>query len=122
MNAIQPGLGVAVRDISQSTNKGKHTTVVREIFPLVGGGFVADLPGIRRLSLWDTEPEELDGYFPELRALVSQCQFNDCTHRSEPGCAVVAAVKKGEVSSERYVSYLHLRYGGDEGSDQNFTI
>jgi len=116
LNAIQPGLGVAVRDISLATNKGKHTTVVREIFPLEEGGFVADLPGIRRLSLWDTEPEELDGYFPELRDLVSQCQFNDCTHRSEPGCAVVAAVQKGTVSSERYVSYLHLRYGGEDTS------
>jgi len=114
LNAIQPGLGVAVRDISEKTNKGKHTTVVREIFPLEDGGFVADLPGIRRLSLWDTEPEELDGYFPELRSLVSQCQFNDCTHRNEPGCAVVEAVKTGDVSEERYESYLRLRYGGDD--------
>lgn len=114
LNAIQPGLGVAVRDISEKTNKGRHTTVVREIFPLDEGGFVADLPGIRRLSLWDTEPEELDGYFPELRTLVPHCQFNDCTHRNEPGCAVIEAVKTGGVSPERYESYLRLRYGGEE--------
>lgn len=113
LNALQPGLGQAVKDIGEHTNKGKHTTVVREIFPLVGGGFVADLPGIRRLSLWDTEPEELDGYFPELRDLVSDCQFNDCTHRDEPGCAVVKAVNSGKVDPARYESYLRLRYGGD---------
>lgn len=113
LNAIQPGLGVAVNEISEATNKGKHTTVVRELFPLVEGGYVADLPGIRRLALWDTEPEELDGYFPELRDLVSECQFNDCTHRNEPGCAVVEAVESGRVSQERYVSYLKLRYGDE---------
>ena len=113
LNTIQPGLGIAVREVGAHTNKGKHTTVVREMFPLDGGGFVADLPGLRRLSLWDTQPEELDGYFPELRDLVSQCQFNDCTHRSEPGCAVQQAVKDGSVSPERYESYLRLRYGGE---------
>jgi len=114
LNAIQPGLGLAIRDISAQTNKGRHTTVVREMFPLVGGGFVADLPGLRRLSLWDTEPEELDGYFPELRDLVMECQFNDCTHRQEPGCAVIQAVKDGKVNPERYESYLKLRYGNPE--------
>jgi ribosome biogenesis GTPase len=114
LNAIQPGLGLAIRDISAQTNKGRHTTVVREMFPLVDGGFVADLPGLRRLSLWDTEPEELDGYFPELRDLVMECQFNDCTHRSEPGCAVIQAVKDGGVDPERYESYLRLRYGNEE--------
>lgn len=113
LNAIQPGLGVAVNEISEATNKGRHTTVVRELFPLDEGGFVADLPGIRRLALWDTEPEELDGYFPELRDLVSDCQFNDCTHRNEPGCAVVEAVDAGKVSRERYISYLKLRYGDE---------
>ncbi len=114
LNAIQPGLGLAIRDISAQTNKGRHTTVVREMFPLADGGFVADLPGLRRLSLWDTEPEELDGYFPELRDLVMECQFNDCTHRQEPGCAVIRAVKDGSVSPERYESYLRLRYGNEE--------
>ena len=111
LNAIQPGLGLAIREISAQTNKGRHTTVVREMFPLQDGGFVADLPGLRRLALWDTQPEELDGYFPELRDLVMECQFNDCTHRSEPGCAVIQAVREGSVSPERYKSYLRLRYG-----------
>jgi ribosome biogenesis GTPase len=111
LNAIQPGLGLAVREISAWNDRGRHTTVVREMFPVEGGGFVADLPGLRKLSLWDTQPEELDGYFPELRGLVSECQFNDCTHFEEPGCAVIRAVENGRVSAERYESYLRMRMG-----------
>ena len=111
LNQIQPQLGLAVRSVSEATTKGRHTTVVREMFPLRDGGFVADLPGLKSLALWDTQPEELDGYFPELRDLVAQCQFNDCTHRTEPGCAVRRAMQAGLVSSARYESYLRLRYG-----------
>jgi len=111
LNAIQPRLGLAVREISQARERGRHTTAVREMFPLEEGGFVVDLPGLRTLALWDTEPEELDGYFPELRHLVAECQFNDCTHLSEPGCAVRQAVEEGRVSQERYESYLRLRFG-----------
>jgi ribosome biogenesis GTPase len=114
LNAIQPKLGLAVRSVSDMTSKGRHTTVVREMFPLVDGGFVADLPGLKSLALWDTEPEELDGYFPELRELVAECQFNDCTHRTEPGCAVRKAVEEDRVSRERYESYIRMRYGDDE--------
>jgi ribosome biogenesis GTPase / thiamine phosphate phosphatase len=114
LNAIQPNLGLAVRSVSDSTTKGKHTTVVRELFPLQEGGFVADLPGLKSLALWDTEPEEIDGYFPELRGLVMECQFNNCTHRAEPGCAVRRAVTEGQVSEERYQSYLRMRYSKDE--------
>jgi ribosome biogenesis GTPase / thiamine phosphate phosphatase len=66
------------------------------------------------LALWDIEPEELDGYFPELRDLVSKCQFNDCTHLHEPGCAVQAAVEKGEIHPERYNSYVKMRLGDEE--------
>lgn len=111
LNAIQPELGLAVREISQTNAKGRHTTVVRTLFPLDGGGFVADMPGIRSLALWDTQPEELDGYFPELRPLVRHCQYRDCTHRDEPDCAVRLAVEEGRVSPQRYESYLRLRYG-----------
>ena len=111
LNAIQPGLGLAVREISEAFQKGRHTTTVRQLFPLEKGGFVADTPGMRSLALWDTKPEELDGYFPELAPLVSQCQFNDCNHKSEPGCAVRAAVKSGKVHPQRYDSYLRLRAG-----------
>ncbi len=111
LNKLQPGLGLAVREISKFNERGRHTTAVREMFPLDFGGYVADLPGLRRLSLWDTQPEELDGYFPELRGLVSQCQFNDCTHMDDPGCAVVKAVEEGTVSPERYESYVRMRLG-----------
>jgi ribosome small subunit-dependent GTPase A len=73
--------------------------VVRQLFPLAGGGYVADTPGWKSLALWDTEPEEIDGYFPELRERVMYCQFSDCTHIHEPGCAVLEAVEKGDVDS-----------------------
>jgi ribosome biogenesis GTPase len=111
LNAVQPGLGLAVREISTAFRKGRHTTSVRQLFPLEGGGYVADTPGMRSLALWDTEPEELDGYYPELAALVGQCQFSNCSHKTEPGCAVRAAVQAGKVRPERYDSYLRLRAG-----------
>lgn len=112
LNAIQPNLGLAVRSVSEATEKGMHTTQVRELFPLETGGYVADMPGIRTIALWDIEGEELDAYFPEMRNLVSKCQFSDCTHSHEPGCAVVAAVFNGEIDEGRYQSYLRLRFGG----------
>jgi ribosome biogenesis GTPase / thiamine phosphate phosphatase len=113
LNAMQPGLGLAVNEISKAMNKGKHTTVTRQLFPLEGGGYVADTPGWKSLALWDTEPEELDGYFPELRELVRYCQFSDCTHTHEPGCAVRRALEAGTIHPERYESYVRLRAGQD---------
>jgi len=109
LNALQPGLGLAVNEISTAMNKGKHTTVARQLFPLEGGGYVADTPGWKSLALWDTEPEEMDAYFPELAPLVAQCQFSDCSHTHEPGCAVLAALEAGRIHRERYESYLRLR-------------
>jgi len=111
LNAMQPGLGLEVDEVSRAMKKGKHTTVVRQMFPLASGGYVADTPGWKSLALWDTEPEEIDGYFPELRERVAYCQFSDCTHIHEPGCAVLTAVKTGEVHPDRYDSYLRLRAG-----------
>lgn len=113
LNAMQPGLGLAVNEVSRAMNKGKHTTVTRQLFPLEGGGYVADTPGWKSLALWDTEPEEIDGYFPELRELVQYCQFSDCTHTHEPGCAVRSALEAGKIHPERYESYLRLRAGQD---------
>jgi ribosome biogenesis GTPase len=112
LNLLQPGLDLAIDDTS-AVNKGKHTTVARELFALDGGGYVADTPGWKSLALWDTQPEELDAYFPELAPLVAQCQFSDCTHVHEPGCAVRTAMDKGKVHPERYQSYLRLRAGRD---------
>ncbi|OGO48502.1 MAG: ribosome small subunit-dependent GTPase A [Chloroflexi bacterium RBG_16_64_43] len=111
LNAVQPGLGLSVRRVSRATSKGRHTTVVPEILPLAQGGFVADTPGIRAMGLWDIEPEELDAYFPEIRPLVDQCQFNDCSHLSEPGCAVRRAAESGGIDPRRYDSYTRLRRG-----------
>ena len=110
LNAVQPGLGLAVREVSRATRKGRHTTVVRQLFPLEGGGYVADTPGLKALALWDIEPEELDGYFPEMRERVAFCQFSDCTHDHEPGCAIRAAVEAGEIHPARYESYRRMRW------------
>ncbi len=111
LNAVQPGLGLAARAVSALTTKGRHTTVVPELLPLEGGGYVADTPGLRAMALWDVAPEELDGLFPELRPLVAECEFSDCTHLHEPGCAVRRAVEEGRVHPARYESYRRLRMG-----------
>ena len=120
LNAVQPGLGLSVRQVSQATQKGRHTTVVRAMFPLAlsstadAGGYVADTPGLKALAFWDIAPEELDGYFPELRSLVHRCQFSDCTHVHEPGCAVLHALQAGSIHPQRYQSYLRMRFGEAE--------
>lgn len=111
LNAIQPGLGIAVGEVSEFNEKGKHTTNFRQLHALTAGGWVADAPGWKSLALWDTYPEEIDAYFPELAPLVSACQFSDCSHTHEPGCAVLKAVKNGAVRMERYDSYLRLKAG-----------
>jgi len=110
LNAIQPGLGLTIQKVSRATGKGKHTTVASEMFPLEGGGYVADTPGLKALALFDIEPEELDGYFPEISQIVAQCQFSDCTHLHEPGCAVIAAVESDQIHAQRYESYLRMRF------------
>lgn len=113
LNALEPGLGLKARAVSAATTKGRHTTVHVELLPLADGGYVADTPGIRSLGLWDVEPDELDGYFVEISPHVAECDFSDCTHTHEPGCAVRAAVQRGEISPSRYESYVRLR-DGDE--------
>lgn len=109
LNVVQPGLGLKVNQVSQATGKGLHTTRYAELIPLDGGGYVADTPGIRGLALFDVEPSELDAYFREIAPFVPACQFSDCSHEHEPGCAVKAAVARGDVSEARYDSYLRLR-------------
>jgi ribosome biogenesis GTPase len=114
LNAIQPDLGLQVRQVSQTTSKGRHTTVVRELFPLEEGGYVADTPGLKALALFDIEPEELDAYFPEIKSRVAQCAFSDCTHVHEPECAVREAVMSGEIHPDRYQSYVRIRFNEKE--------
>jgi len=114
LNALLPGLDLAAQSVSRSTRKGRHTTVVRELYPLAEGGYVADTPGLKALALWDIQPEELDAYFPELKRHVAACQFSDCTHVHEPGCAVLKALEAGEIHPLRYRSYRRIRLGEEE--------
>lgn len=114
LNAMQPGLGLAVKSVSEATAKGRHTTVASQLFELEGGGHVADTPGIRQIGLFNIEPAELDGYFPEFRPYLGECRFSDCRHFKEPGCAVRAAAERGEISPERLESYRRLREEAEE--------
>lgn len=114
LNVIQPELGLRVREVSETTKKGRHTTVYRQMFPLDWDGYVADTPGLKAFGLWDIHPEEVDGYFPEISALVADCRFSNCKHMQEPGCAVKEAVQDGRVHPARYESYLRMRWGEEE--------
>lgn len=114
LNAVQPGLGLAVSEVSAETQKGRHTTTTARLIPLEGGGHVVDTPGIRQFQLWDVIPEEVAGYYRDLRPLVSHCAFPDCTHRHEANCAVKDAVADGWLDARRYESYLHLFAGERE--------
>jgi ribosome biogenesis GTPase len=111
LNTLFPGSNLRVGDISESVNKGRHTTVGAVMLPLPGpdGGYVIDTPGLREVGLWDLPAERLDDCFPELRGLRDRCRFADCRHVTEPECGVRDAVASGEVSAERYDSYLKLR-------------
>jgi ribosome biogenesis GTPase len=111
LNAMFPGLDLRVGEISESVNKGRHTTVGGYLHPLPGdeGGYVADTPGLREIGMWALAPESLDACFPELRPYLPHCRFADCHHAVEPDCAVRAAVEAGEVSAARYESYVKLR-------------
>ena len=111
LNALFPGLSLRVGEISESVNKGRHTTVGATMIPLPdeSGGFVVDTPGLREVGMWALSTEHLDQYFPELRPFIPSCRFADCTHTAEPECAVKEAVALGAISAERYASYLKLR-------------
>jgi len=113
INAIEPGLNLKTGSISDIHLKGKHTTTFAQMHPLSFGGYIVDTPGIKEFGLIDFEKGELAMYFPEMLNLVTECQFYNCTHDHEPGCAVVAAVKRGEVSAERYRNYLNMLSGRD---------
>lgn len=111
LNAIQPGLGVRVKEISRGhQGKGRHTTSHLEMFQLDFGGRLVDTPGIREFGLWQIAPEELAFLFREMAACIGQCKFGlSCQHDREPGCAVRKAVMAGEISPHRYRSYMHLK-------------
>jgi len=109
MNALYPGLDLRVGEISESVNKGRHTTVGAWLHPLPDGGFVADTPGLREIGMWGLDPANLDACFPEFRSLTPLCRFADCTHLVEPECAIREAVASGTVSASRHESYAKLR-------------
>ncbi len=108
LNAVDPDLSLRVHAVSNDTQKGRHTTTTAELLPLRGGGYVVDTPGIRQFRLWDVIPEEVPGFYPDLRPYVSLCRFPDCTHTHEDDCAVKNAVADGRLDERRYDSYCHL--------------
>ena len=108
INIILPDLALKTQDVSGWSGKGLHTTTFAEMFDLPDGGKIIDTPGIREFGLVDIEKQELSHYFPEMRALIQDCQFNNCMHMNEPGCAVKAAVEDGSIDIDRYVSYLTI--------------
>ena len=108
LNALYPGLGLRVGEISASVNKGRHTTVGGFLHPLPDGGFVVDTPGLREIGLWGVPSNGLDECFPEIRSRKAECRFADCSHLAEPDCAVRDAISSGEISRERFSSYEKL--------------
>jgi ribosome biogenesis GTPase len=114
LNAIQPGLGLRVREVSEVNRKGRHTTTTAELIRLDFGGWVVDTPGIRQFQLWDVIPEEVEGFFPEFRPFVPLCAYPDCTHTHEDRCAVKRAVQRRQIAASRYTSYLGL-FAGELG-------
>ncbi len=108
INVIFPDLALKTQDVSGWSGKGLHTTTFAEMFDLPGGGKIIDTPGLREFGLVDIEKQELSHYFPEMRVLIQDCQFNNCLHLNEPGCAVKAAVEEGSIDIDRYVSYLTI--------------
>lgn len=110
LNAVQPGLGLAVAEVSKDNQKGRHTTTTSTLIPLQGegAGSVFDTPGIRQFQLWDISAEEVAGLMPDLRPHVGACRYANCLHLTEDGCAVKDAVADGRVDARRYDSYCHL--------------
>ncbi len=106
LNAIQPELGLRVREVSDVNQKGKHTTTHAELIRLNFGGWVVDTPGVRQFELWNLAPEEVEGYFPEFRPFVPLCGYPDCTHTHEDRCAIKRAVHRRQITAARYTSYL----------------
>lgn len=111
LNAIEPDLALRVREVSEENQKGRHTTTVAKLLPLTGGGFIVDTPGIRQFQLWDVIPEEVAGFYRDLRSFVSLCRFPNCTHTHEADCAVKDAVADGRLDARRYESYCYLIAG-----------
>jgi ribosome biogenesis GTPase len=119
LNAVETSLGLRVNAVSHATLHGKHTTTIAQLFKLENGGWVVDTPGIRQFELWDVIPEELEGYFIEMRPYVPYCHFPSCSHTHEHGCAVKDGVERGEIDAGRYQRYLNLFAGEREAAEEH---
>jgi ribosome biogenesis GTPase len=108
INAVFPKFNLRTQEVSGWSGKGLHTTTFAEMFDLDNGGQIIDTPGLREFGLVDISKQELSQYFPEMRTLINDCQFNNCMHINEPGCAVKKAVNAGTVAVNRYASYLTI--------------
>src|ERR1017187_4218793 len=108
INIVFPELLLKTQDVSGWNGKGLHTTTFAEMFDLPDGGKIIDTPGLREFALMDIEKNELSHYFPEMKALINECRFNNCMHIDEPGCAVKQAIDEGKISADRYISYLNI--------------
>lgn len=108
INEILENENIRTSEVSDWSGKGMHTTTFAEMHDLPKGGRLIDTPGMREFAIADISKQELSHYFPEMRAVMNDCQFNDCMHINEPGCAVKKAVIKGSIHEERYVSYLTI--------------
>ena len=108
INTIFPDLLLKTQDVSDWSGKGLHTTTFAEMYDLPFGGKIIDTPGMREFALMDIEEQELSHYFPEMKALINECKFNNCMHIEEPGCAVKEAVENGSVDPSRYIGYLNI--------------
>ena len=106
--AVEPGLQLRVGDVSEQGGQGRHTTTQVRMWPLAMGGFVVDTPGIREFGLVGLARQDLARYYPDMSAVAPQCQFADCSHRHEPGCAILAALRDGAISHSRYHSYVKI--------------
>jgi ribosome biogenesis GTPase len=108
LNLLLPELQQRTQEVSGWSGKGLHTTTFAEMFDLPAGGAVIDTPGMREFGLVDISKQELSHYYPEMRELIDQCQFNNCQHINEPGCAIKQAVVDGWIHEERFVSYYNI--------------
>ncbi len=113
INLIVPDLELKTSEISDFSDKGVHTTTFAEMFEIDNETFIIDTPGIKELGIVDISKNQLGHYFPEMRDRMNQCRFNNCTHFNEPGCAIVEAVRKNDISLTRYESYLSMLMGDD---------
>ena len=109
LDALEPGLGLRVGEISAKVMRGTQTTVAAALVPIPAGGFVADTPGFSDVGVWEIDPRQLPQCFPEFSAVAESCRFTDCSHRSEPGCAVRRGVDDGRIPVGRYESYVAIR-------------